>query len=92
MFAAIYFGQVAFAALPFTPVTPPPPPVPPIPHHYSCRFAIGQVLGTADPCAQPVRVGFRNAIAGVGIVATRGNSGGLKLVGSRTGPNSGTCP
>lgn len=48
MFAAIYFAQVPFAALPFIAVVPPPPPPPPpVEVVEDCeRFAIGRCIGT----------------------------------------------
>lgn len=92
MFAAIYFGQVAFAALPFVSATPPPPPPPPVPHHYDCRFAIGQVIGTASHCAPPVRVGGANASAALPVLGTAGGNYFPKSVGTKTGPSTGTCP
>ena len=94
MFAAIYFGQVAFAALPFAAVTPPIPPIPPPPTYaYACRFAIGQVVGVADDSAAIALVGLRGDHDSlINTSATRSRSSRLPILGTASGPGSGTCP
>jgi len=72
MFGSIAFGQVVFAGEPVIAVVPPPPPPPPPPpvptYSYDCRFAIGQVTGTA----------IRRSP--------------IPLIGTASGPGTGSCP
>jgi hypothetical protein len=94
MFAAIYFGQEVFAGLLFIPVIPPPPPPPPVPvFDYSCRFGIGLVIGTSNAQAPLPRVGLagcRDSLRPV--LAVKSCASGLRTIGTKGGPSSGSCP
>lgn len=94
MFAAIYFGQIAFAALPYIAPEPPPPPPPPPPvtYSYSCRFAIGQVIGEATGTVTIQTVGAKNSTARILPSGQRGRLSGLSTLGNRGGPGNGSCP
>ena len=95
MFAAIYFGQVVFAGLPYVTIVPPPPPPPPT-YDYCHKYAVGMCIGTSEASASIKPVGTSGRRRGlplsVGVANRRARVG--TPVGLPGGPRPGEdcCP